>query len=365
MPDRAASASAPVEPGLSGPAGADVNSPPGRFDRFPLNLLPFVGRQRWHLLTRRDKMILAVMVGIPLVFDLALIWGSLVVDFLWSFTDWQGTGDMTGGGMGHRIVGLLNYQQLLDGTYPFFWTAVVHNLFWLAFLMFVATPIGIFLAVILDGQIKGMAFYRTVFYLPVVLSLALIGIIWQLQYAPDWNRGFIDGTLHAFGYNVPVIKDLPLIGQWFRDVSKTDWVGGPLAIVPTVVAASWRHVGYICILYLAGLKSFDPVLREAAAIDGANARQTFFRVVFPVMRPINIIIVVITTIEALRAFDLVYIINYGRSPMELLSTLITNLSISESTRIGFGSAVAVILTVVSLVPIIGFLIVTLRGEEQQ
>jgi ABC-type sugar transport system permease subunit len=340
MPDRAASASAPVEPGLSGPAGADVNSPPGRFDRFPLNLLPFVGRQRWHLLTRRDKMILAVMVGIPLVFDLALIWGSLVVDFLWSFTDWQGTGDMTGGGMGHRIVGLLNYQQLLDGTYPFFWTAVVHNLFWLAFLMFVATPIGIFLAVILDGQIKGMAFYRTVFYLPVVLSLALIGIIWQLQYAPDWNRGFIDGTLHAFGYNVPVI-------------------------MPTVVAASWRHVGYICILYLAGLKSFDPVLREAAAIDGANARQTFFRVVFPVMRPINIIIVVITTIEALRAFDLVYIINYGRSPMELLSTLITNLSISESTRIGFGSAVAVILTVVSLVPIIGFLIVTLRGEEQQ
>jgi ABC-type sugar transport system permease subunit len=124
-------------------------------------------------------------------------------------------------------------------------------------------------------------------------------------------------------------------------------------------------VGYICILYLAGLKSFDPALREAAAIDGANARQTFFQVVFPVMKPINIVIVVITTIEALRAFDLVYIINYGRSPMELLSTLITNNAISESNRIGFGSALAVILAVVSLVPIIGFLIATTREQEQE
>jgi ABC-type sugar transport system permease subunit len=357
---------ASVQPGESGPTGATVTPPPGRgrFDRFPFNLLPFVGRQRWHLLTRRDKFILGLMVSIPLVLDVALIWGSLIVDFLWSFTDWQGNGAITGGGVGHRIIGLVNYQQLFDGTYPFFWSAVAHNLFWLAFLMFVATPLGILMAVILDGEIKGMAFYRTVFYLPVVLSLALIGIIWQLQYAPDWNRGFIDGTLHFIGYDVPIIKDLPLVGQWARDVSTTDWVGGDLAIIPTVVAATWRHVGYITILYLAGLKSFDPTLREAAAIDGANARQTFFRVVFPVMKPINIIIVVITTIEAFRAFDLVYIINYGRSPMELLSTLITNNAISESTRIGFGSAIAVILTVISLVPIVFFLVITMREDKE-
>ena len=78
------------------------------------------------------------------------------------------------------------------------------------------------------------------------------------------------------------------------------------------------------VLYLAGLKSVDPTLREAAAIDGANARQTFFRVVFPVMRPINIVIIVITVIESLRAFDIVYIINQGKNGLELLSVLITN-----------------------------------------
>jgi ABC-type sugar transport system permease subunit len=364
MADNEATTTAPVEPGSSGPTGAAANTPPGRDDRSLVRRLPSRARRRWSLLTRRDKIILALIVGIPLFLDVALIWGSLVVDLVWSFTDWRGVGDLTGGGFGHRFIGLQNYTQLFDGTYPFFWSAVLHNLFWLAFLMFVATPIGILLAVILDGQIKGMAIYRTVFYLPVVLSLALIGIIWQLQYAPDWNRGFINGTLHVIGYDLPLVKDLPLVGQWFRDVSTTDWVGGPLAIIPTVIAATWRHVGYICILYLAGLKSFDPALREAAAIDGANARQTFFRVVFPVMRPINIVIIVITTIEALRAFDLAYITNGGRSPLELLSTLITNNAISESDRIGFGSAIALILAVVSLVPIVGFLIVTMREEKQ-
>ncbi len=84
-----------------------------------------------------------------------------------------------------------------------------------------------------------------------------------------------------------------------------------------MVAATWKHVGYIMILYLAGLKGVDPSLREAAAIDGANERQTFFRVVFPAMRPINIVVVVITIIESLRAFDIVYVINRGTNGLEL------------------------------------------------
>ena len=104
------------------------------------------------------------------------------------------------------------------------------------------------------------------------------------------------------------------------------------------------------VLYLAGLKSVDPTLREAAAIDGANERQTFFRVVFPVMRPINVVILVITVIESLRAFDIVYIINKGKNGLELLSVLITNNIIGEASLVGFGSAIAVVLLVISLVP---------------
>ncbi len=89
-------------------------------------------------------------------------------------------------------------------------------------------------------------------------------------------------------------------------------------------------------LYLAGLKSVDPSLREAAAIDGRSERQTFFRVVLPVLRPVNIVILVITIIESLRAFDIVYVINKGLNGLELLSVLITQNIVGESS--GSGSA---------------------------
>ena len=107
------------------------------------------------------------------------------------------------------------------------------------------------------------------------------------------------------------------------------------------------------VLYLAGLKSVDPTLREAAAIDGANAsgRPSSGSSSRSCGRSTSSIIV-ITVIESLRAFDIAYIINRGINGLELLSVLITNNIISEASRIGFGSAIAVVLLVVSLVPII-------------
>jgi multiple sugar transport system permease protein len=118
------------------------------------------------------------------------------------------------------------------------------------------------------------------------------------------------------------------------------------------------------LLYLAGLKSVDNTLREAAAIDGASEAQTFFRVVFPVMHPINIVILVITIIESLRAFDLAFIVNKGLNGLELLSTLVTNNIIGETSRIGFGSAIAVVLLVISVGPIVWYLRRTLRAEAR-
>ena len=298
-------------------------------------------RRRHSLLTRRDKLILALFVGIPLFFDLALIWGPTIVSVLFSFTNWNGIGGITA----NNIIGLKNYQNLFT-AYPFFWPALQHNIIWLLFLMIIATPLGMLMAVILDREIRGTRFYQTVFYLPVVLSLAVIGLIWGLMYAPE--QGLINNVL----------------GRTSNE-NLIDWLGNPkLNLWAALVATSWRHVGYIMVLYLAGLKSVDPALREAAKVDGANERQTFFRVVFPVMAPINIVIVVVTTIEALRAFDIAYIINGGKNGLELLSTLITNNSISESNRIGFGSAIAVILLLISLPPIIAFLARTMREERR-
>lgn len=130
-----------------------------------------------------------------------------------------------------------------------------------------------------------------------------------------------------------------------------------------MVAATWKHVGYIMILYLAGLKGVDPSLREAAAIDGANERQTFFRVILPAMRPINIVVIVITIIEALRAFDIVYVINGGTNGLELISALVIQNLVGEGQVIGVGSALAVILLVVALIPIVSYLAYTFKKDD--
>jgi multiple sugar transport system permease protein len=296
---------------------------------------------RYSLLRRQDKLVLALMVGVPLFFDLALIWGPTIASVFLSFTDWNGIGPITG----KNLVGTANYEYLVTG-YPFFWPAVEHNLIWLAFLMFIATPLGMFMAVLLDRELRGTRFYQTVFYVPVVLSLAVIGIIWTLQYAPE--QGFINNVLGRTGNDNLI--------DWYGDPSLNLWAA--------LVATSWRHVGYIMVLYLAGLKSVDPALREAAKVDGATETQTFVRVVFPVMAPINVVVVVVTTIEALRAFDIAYIINGGKNGLELLSTLITNNSISESNRVGFGSSIAVILLLISLGPIVLFLSRTMREDRR-
>ncbi|MFE5739447.1 carbohydrate ABC transporter permease [Streptomyces celluloflavus] len=286
--------------------------------------------------TRRDLAVLGVLLGIPILLDLALIWGPTLASVGLSFTTWDGVGDIT-------WAGFKNYDNLFT-TYPQFWPAVRHNLLWLVFLGVFAAPFGLLLAVLIDRGVRFSRFYQSTLYMPVVLSLAVVGFIAQLILSRD------QGALNA------------VVGGR----NPTDWLGDPgLNIWMVLLAACWRHTGYVMVLYLAGLKSVDPTLKEAAAIDGATERQTFFRVVFPTLRPVNVIVGVITVIESLRAFDIVYAVNKGRNGLELLSVLVTDNIIGEAGRIGFGSAIAVVLLLVSMGFIVTYLVQELRGEERR
>ena len=290
------------------------------------------GRRRHNaLLTRRDKIVLAVMIGIPTLIQLLFIWIPTVLSVGLSFVRWNGLAfsDI-------RPAGLSNYTYVFH-DYPPFWPALEHNVLWLLFLGLIGTPLGLFLAVILDQPLRGSKIYQSIFFVPVMLSLALIGVIWELFY--NQNSGLLNFLLGTAGK--------PNAADWLGDSNINIWAA--------LVAATWRHAGYVMVLYLAGLKGVDQTLREAASIDGANARQIFLRVVFPVMRPINIVIVVITLIESLRAFDVVYVINRGTNGLELISALVIQNLVGEGQVIGVGSALAVILLVISLVPIIIYL----------
>jgi multiple sugar transport system permease protein len=144
----------------------------------------------------------------------------------------------------------------------------------------------------------------------------------------------------------------------------TDWYGDPkINLWAVLVAVCWKQAGYVMLLYLAGLKAVDPTLREAATVDGATEVQTFFRVVFPVMRPINVVVLVITFIEGLRAFDIVWVINKGRNGLELISALVTQNIVGEASRIGFGSALATIMLAISSVFVAIYVRIALREED--
>jgi multiple sugar transport system permease protein len=252
-----------------------------------------------------------------------------------SFTSYNGVTDI-------KWIGWRNYE-LIFTIYEPFWRAVRNNLLWLGTLGVIATPLGLFLAYLLDKNIRLTRVYQSVFYMPVVLSLAVVGFISQLVYSRD------HGALNV------------LLG---RTDHPTDWLGDPnINIWAVLVAAIWRHSGYVMVLYLAGLKAVDSELKEAAVIDGASERQVFFRVIFPTLRPINIIVLVITVIEALRAFDIVYAINSGRNGLELLSVLVTANIVGEASRIGFGSAIAVILLTTSTGFVIAYLTQIIREDR--
>jgi multiple sugar transport system permease protein len=286
-------------------------------------------------LSTMDKLTVVLMVAVPALIVVGLVWVPAISTVVLSFTDWNGIGNIAD----MNFIGGQNYVDVTS-NYPPFGPAMEHNLIWLVVFFVGPTLLGIFLAVLLDREIRGSRIYQSIFFLPVVLSLALIGFIWQLIYSRD------QGLLNAvFG-------------------TETDWFGDPdINLWAVLVAAGWRHTGYIMLLYLAGLKAVDPALREAAAVDGASEVRTFFKVIWPVMRPVNIVILVITVIESLRAFDIVWVINKGRNGLELISTLVTQNVIGEASRVGFGSALATIMIAISTVFIVIYLIQVMREQR--
>jgi multiple sugar transport system permease protein len=313
---------------------AHIDEAPQATEPAKAAVAPAQGREK--KLGGRDRFTVITMVTIPLLLVLGLVWLPALLSVLLSFGRWNGFGDLDT----IEWVGFQNYRDIVT-IYPAFWPAIQHNLIWLAFLFFLPTVLGMFLAVLLDREMRGSRVYQTAFYMPVVLSLALIGFIWQLFYSRD--QGLINDV---FGTQV-------------------DWYGDPdINLWAVLVATAWRHTGYIMLIYLAGLKGVDASLREAAAVDGASEVKTFFHVIFPVMRPINMIVIVIVVIESLRAFDLVWVVNKGRNGLELIGALVAQNVIGEATRYGFGSALAVIMMLISSVFITVYLRNVFREERR-
>src|SRR6201991_4470994 len=162
--------------------------------------------RRLSRLTRTDKLVLFVMCAIPTILLIGFVWFPALASVGLSFTSWDGIG-----GLGAiKWVGFQNYHQIFT-IYPPFGPALRHNVIWLAFFALIPTTFGIFLAVLLDKQIRFTRIYQSTLYLPVMLSLALVGFIAQLFYSQD--QGLINGLLGRAGESPDILGD-PKLNLW-------------------------------------------------------------------------------------------------------------------------------------------------------
>ena len=293
--------------------------------------------RRRRAFTKGDRLTLSLFVGVPAFLHIVWVWIPALLTVALSFTYWNGVQLSN-----IRWAGIANYETIFTASAQF-WPAMRNNTYWLLWFSFIATPLGVLLAYQVDRKIRGHKIYESIYYIPVVLSMAVIGVIWRFMLGPT---GLVQVLL---GY--PGIEDaIPIFGNY--DINTY--------VILSI--ASWRHIGYIMLLYLAGLKSVDPSLREAAAIDGATEWQSFRKVVLPAMKPVNVIIIVITVIESLRAFDLVYIL-YGTSTgWPILGMLVFQNIYGQSASM-LGAAYAVILLILSITPIVFYLRTVFREDQ--
>ena len=293
-----------------------------------------------------DRLWLWVMVGVPAALHIALVWIPAILTVVLSFSYWDVLRPLSS----IRAVGFQNYWFIFTVFDGDLFPALFNNLILIVWLT-ICSMIGMLLAYLLDKNIRGSVVYQSIYYFPVVLSLAVVGFIWKAtMFSRD--RGLLNmvwpgGPIDFVGDGTKLFQfDLP-------------WLDFPLGLsrnfAALLVAMAWRHIGYIMVMYLAGLKAVDPALREAASIDGCNEFQSFRHVVFPSLKPINVIVVVITVIEALRAYDIIAALNEPRGT-DVMGTLVTRSLLGEgaSDRVGFGSAYGVVLLVLCLVFIIWY-----------
>ncbi len=190
-----------------------------------------------------------------------------------------------------HFVGLENYQKLLtdERLAPALWNAIGNNAIFFIIHMLLQNPIGLTLAVLLNGKLRGKTVYRTLIFIPTVLSVVLVGFSWRMILSPIW--GIAESALNLFG-----------LKEAFQP-----WLGLEQSALITVSLISvWQNVGIPMMLFLAALVRIPEEFLEAARVDGASAWVIFWRIQFPLLLPVVGIVSVLTFVGNFNAFDLVY-----------------------------------------------------------
>ncbi|MCK6580176.1 MAG: sugar ABC transporter permease [Anaerolineae bacterium] len=286
----------------------------------------------------------------------------LAVYFIWivfpmlfsvylSLTNWDGISPIPA----PNALSLDNYNRLF--TDRDFGVSFGNNVKWMIVFLTVPTTVGLGLAMIFNTDIRGSRWFKISFYAPLILSFVVIGTIWAWIYEPRAGllNSVIVGVSQLLASIFPFVTPLERGPGWLADRN--------LALWSIMGAAVWRQCGYVMILYLAGLKNLDPSLIEAARVDGANGWQLFRRVIFPLLGPITTVVIVVSVIDSLRAFDLVQVMTRG-GPGGASNVLANFMYIEafNNYNFGYGASIAVVLLGLSLFIVVPYLYRTVKTE---
>jgi len=274
---------------------------------------------------RKNKKIILAFILPALIIYLLIVIVPILNTIYYSFFRWNIL-DTT------RFNGLRNYINLF--TKDAIFIKSMKNTFLMMFWsLVVQTPLAIALAIAISGRIKGKRYFKTVFFLPNILSSVAIGLLWTFVYNPEF--GIVNRLLSAIG-----------LGRFTRL-----WLADEKTVMGSVIAAiCWQFVGYHMIIYLAAIENIPSDLKEAALIDGVNQIGMVRYIILPLIKPIIGIDTVLMATGSLRFFDLIYVMTNGgpNHASEVIASYMYYKSFRDY-QYGYGSAVSVVLLILCLI----------------
>lgn len=236
-----------------------------------------------------------------------------------SLTDWNGLGRM-------NFIGIENFQKLVHD--PYFYKTMWNTLF-----LMLGIPIGLILsfalASALSRGIKGTTIFRTIYYIPVISSLAAISILWQWAYNGDF--GLVNQVLDIFGIDGP------------------NWLQNPTTVKPAIILMTvWKGLGYSMLLYLAAIQSVPKTFYEAAELDGATAFQKFRNITWPMVKPVTFFLIVTNIIGGSQIFTEINIMTPTGGPEYSSATIVWYIwqKAFKNWQMGYACSMALVLAVI-------------------
>jgi raffinose/stachyose/melibiose transport system permease protein len=255
---------------------------------------------------------------------LALI--PIAMSFYYSFYDWNGLSAMT-------FIGLDNYISILKDRV--FWGGVKNNLFMMVTGILGQLPVGLFFALLLNRSLKGIKFYRSTLFLPVIISAVIVSLIWSMVYGTE--SGLINNILKNVG-----------LDSW-----KQNWLGSkPWGMISVSITYLWQNYGFYMVIFLAGLQNIPEEVKEAAVMDGANSWKRFWFVTLPMLKETIWVTLIFSISNSFKIFDLIYVMTAGGPAHNTeVMTIYMYTNAFNNMSFGLGSAVSILILLFSLIAI--------------